>query len=78
MQYDADIIVGAGSAGAVLTARLSQDPNRTVFLLEAGPDYRTVEETPQDLLRSSVTLADHHWGTARAAPSAKFHYAEGR
>lgn len=48
MKYDV-IIIGGGSSGCTLAARLSGDPARSVLLLEAGPDYPDLSQTPDEL-----------------------------
>jgi choline dehydrogenase len=37
------VIVGAGTAGCVLASRLTEDPDRSVLLIEAGPRSRKLE-----------------------------------
>ena len=48
MKYDT-IVVGAGSAGAIVASRLSEDPHRSVLLLEAGRDYPDLEHLPEEI-----------------------------
>jgi choline dehydrogenase len=50
-QYDV-VVVGGGSAGCIVAARMSENPARSVLLLEAGPDYATAESVPAGVLEA--------------------------
>ncbi|WP_030062557.1 MULTISPECIES: GMC family oxidoreductase [Streptomyces] len=61
MTYDV-IVIGGGSAGCVLAARLSADPALSVLLLEAGPDFATLEDLPPEVADASYAPFTHDWG----------------
>jgi choline dehydrogenase len=59
------VIVGAGSAGCVLAARLSEDPDTSVLLLEAGPpDTKQDIHVPLGYLKLARTEVDWNYSSA--------------
>jgi choline dehydrogenase len=74
------VVCGAGTAGCVAAARLSEDPAHEVTLLEVGPHYRP-GAWPAELAHSHRIIKEtHDWGyLARAGASPRLvHVPRGR
>jgi choline dehydrogenase len=56
------VVVGGGSSGAVIAARLAE-AGRDVVLVEAGPDYGPFQDGrwPKDLLNAHAIALSHDW-----------------
>ncbi len=55
------VIVGGGSAGCVVAARLAEDPGTRVLLLEAGPDASAIDEVQVPAAFSRLFRSRYDW-----------------
>ena len=74
--YADTVVIGGGTAGAVIAGRLVQHTHQSVLVLEAGPDYGTFTsgQWPADLLDARALTLSHDWNYTSAAPTGRPHH----
>jgi len=67
--YADTVIIGGGTAGAAVAARLAQGTSQSVMLIESGPDYGAFAEGrwPAPLLDARSLPGGHDWGYLNGA-----------
>ena len=67
------VVIGGGTAGAAVAARLVQGTSQTVLLIESGPDYGAFAEQcwPAQLLDARSLPGGHDWGYINGASTGR-------
>lgn len=65
------LIIGGGTSGAALAGLLAEKSERTILLLEAGPDYGALDAGgwAKELLDARSLPPSHDWGYTSASPT---------
>jgi choline dehydrogenase len=74
------IVIGAGTAGAVVAGRLAAGSPERTLLLEAGPDYGSADSGrwPRDLLDATRMARSHDWGYTGEFAGQVIHFSRAR
>src|SRR5918996_5474329 len=71
--YADTVVIGGGTAGAAVAARLVQGTSQSVMLIESGPDYGAFVEQrwPSPLLDARSLPGGHDWGYVNGASNGR-------
>ena len=71
--YADTVVIGGGTAGAAVAARLAQDTSQFVLLIESGPDYGAFAEQgwPAQLLDARSLPGGHDWNYVNGASTGR-------
>jgi choline dehydrogenase len=71
--YADTVVIGGGTAGAAVAARLAQGASQSVMLIESGPDYGAFSEQrwPPQLLDARSLPSGHDWGYVNGASTGR-------